>query len=361
LSDGVDNWLVVGSRRWARIVAEELCAVAGPGPVIQLQGSRSDAALLEWAEAKGIEVVGQPRPSDGSGVALIVNSAHEHRDSVENVLDLGYHAVCEKPLTFSRVETLELLAHADARGLKLFSTNTYLFAEYLHVLRRDRLRDGLFSELELMWADASAEVRHGEAKSYDSGVPVFADVLPHVACIVLATHGSFAFHRSSIAVAEGGSAVIAQYDGDELTVRASIARNAPRRVRLLRLSGPAGRVELDFAVEPGVVDGVAVDPAWASRRRPIAQMLHSVKAYFEGGELDDRLGPEAALLGNDLIDAVADSYVQRQIDFLEAPAGGEDLAYATKEAEAIRERAQLDDTAPLRRLAMFTQTSRTLS
>lgn len=363
MSEGVDKWLVVGGRRWARIVAAELRAVADPGASIQLHASRGDSALLEWADGKRIEVVEQLTPCDGSttGVALIVNSAHEHRGSVESVLEAGYHAVCEKPLTFSRHETLELLAHADERGLKLFSTNTYLFAEYLQVFERDWLQGRTFSAVELTWADASDEVRHGAAKSYDSGVPVFADVLPHVASIVLATHGPFDFDRSSIEVARGGSAVIAQFDGDELTVRASLSRNAPRRVRLLRFSGPADQVTLDFAVEPGVVNGVTADPAWESRRKPIAQMLASVNAYFEGGELDDRLGPDAALLGNDLIDAVAESYVQQQIDFLEAPADGDDLAYALKEEEAMRQRAQFPEASPLQRLAMFTRTSRTLS
>ena len=87
-------------------------------------------------------------------------------------------------------------------------------------------------------------------------------------------------------------------------------------------------------------------------------MLDSVKAYFEGGVLDDRLGADAALLGNDLIDAVAERYVQQQIDFLEATSraggGGEDAAYAAKEADAIRRRAlpQLPHASPLRRLAM---------
>jgi predicted dehydrogenase len=373
LSEGVDRWLVVGSRRWARIMAAELCARLAPGCSIHLQGSRGDAGLLEWWEAsphkQRIELVEQPAPCEGSttGVAVIANSAHEHRGSVERVLDAGYHAVCEKPLTFSRGESLQLLARAAGLGRELFCTNTYLFADYLHVLRRDWLQGRTFSELELTWADAGGEVRHGEAKSYDSSVPVIHDVLPHVASIVLATHGRFTFDRSSIAVARGGSAVTAQFDGDDLTVRAGLARNAPRRARLLRFSGPAGRVTLDFAAEPGVVsvgdeEGVGVDPDWDAKPRPIAQMLESVMAHFECGVLDDRLGADAALLGNELIDAVAESYVQQQIESLAAGSRGDDFAYAAKEADAIRRRAlpQLPQASPLRRLAGVKPTVRAL-
>jgi hypothetical protein len=233
-------------------------------------------------------------------------------------------------------------------------------------LKREWLGDRTFSDLQLTWADAKGELRHGEAKSYDSSVPVIFDVLPHVACVVLATHGRLTFDRSCLAVAQGGSVVTAQFDGGELTVRASISRNAARRTRLLRFSGPAGQVTLDFAAEPGVVsldqeEGVCADPAWHTRRKPIAQMLDSVKAYFEDGVLDGRLGTDAALLGNDLIDGVAESYAQQQLDFLVGAAGvreasrGEDLAYATKEAEAIRQRAlpQLPQASPLRRLAVL--------
>jgi predicted dehydrogenase len=364
LSEGVDQWLVVGGRRWARIVAGELCALLPPDRPIRLQASRSDPGLLEWwngsPHKERIEIAEQPVPCRGTGVALIVNSAHEHRDSVARVLDAGYHAVCEKPLTLSRDDSLQLLAHAAGRGLKVFCTNTYLFADYLHVFRRDWLRDRTFSELELTWAHAI-----GERKNYDSSVPVIFDILPHVASIVLATRGQFTFERSSIAVAQGGRAVTVQFDGDALTVRARMSRNSPRRVRLLRFSGPAGQVTLDFAAEPGVVSlneegAVCVDPAWDSRRKPIAQMLDSVIAYFETGVLDDRLGADAALLGNDLIDRVAERYVQQQVDFLGATSpvqehGGDDIAYAAKEADAIRRRAlpHLPDTSPLRRLALL--------
>jgi predicted dehydrogenase len=351
-------------------MAAELCAVSPPGSSIHLHGSRSDPGLLEWwsesPHKQRIEIVEQPVPCGASttGVALIVNSAHEHRRSVERALDAGYHAVCEKPLTFSRQHTLEVLARAAERGLRLFCTNTYLFAEYLQVVRRDWLRDRTFSELEVTWADASGEVRHGGPKSYDSSVPVIFDVLPHVANVVLATHGPFTFDRSCISVGQGGSAVTAQFDGGDLTLRATIARNSARRTRLLRFSGPTDQVTLDFAAEPGVVTvnqavGVCADPSWSSRRKPIAQMLASVERYFEGYALDDRLGADAALLANDLMDSVAESYVQQQIDFLLATAHvpesvrGEAFAYAAKEADAVRQRAlaQLPQASPLRRLA----------
>ena len=96
-------------------------------------------------------------------------------------------------------------------------------------------------------------------------------------------------------------------------------------------------------------------------------MLRSVKACFEDGAVDGRLDAKAALLGNDLMDAVADSYVQQQIDLLagqlrlQVPAPVMDFAYAAKEAHSIALRALpfLPQDSPLRRLARFSLTGPT--
>ncbi len=374
---GIDRWLVVGSRRWARIVVAELCGMLAPGSSIHLLGSRGDAELRAWWSAsphrQRIEIVEQPVPCQGTttGVALIVNSAYEHGASIGSVLAAGYNAVCEKPLTFSKRDTLELLARADKLHRALFCTNTYLFADYLRVLRRDWLQGKRFLELQFTWSDAKAEVRHGHTKNYDSSVPVIVDVLPHIASIVLATYGELKINRSDVVVHQGGRAVTARFDSGDLTVRVNLSRDSSRRIRLAQFSGPESQVTIDFASEPGVVsvgceEGVCVDPSWDSKRKPIAQMLNSVKAYFERGALDERLSPKAALLGNDMIDGVASGYVQQQIDFLvdqaraQGPSCDADFAYAAKESQSIRQRALpfLSQESPLRRLAMLPSAER---
>lgn len=369
---GVDRWLVVGSRRWARILASELCAMLPEGTSIQLQASSGDAGLLEWwsgsPHRKRIEIVEQPIPCVGmsTGVALIVNAAYDHRASIESVLAAGYHAVSEKPLTFSKPDTLKLQTRADELGLKLFCTNTYLFADYLRVFRENWLQGRKFHDVQITWSDAGTETRHGHAKCYDSGVPLIIDILPHVASIILATHGEVRLDHSELAVHKGGSAVTASFYSGELTVHAELARNETQRVRLAKFVSPGERVSLNFSSEPGVVnlncnEGVCVDPAWASKRKPIAEMLNSVKAYFDGGDLDDRLGLRAALLANDLIDGVVEAYVQQQIELLRAEGDAKELPrdehfrYALKEADSIRERVipHLAQASPLRRLALL--------
>ena len=375
---GVDLWLVVGGRRWARLVATELCAFLAPGSPIQLQGNLGDTELLKWWSTspfrQRIEIVDQPMPcrSPRIGVALIVNEACQHRSAIEIALSAGYNVVSEKPLTFSRQESLQLLSRAGELGLKLFSTNTYLFADYLHVFRRNWLEGRKLSEIHLTWTDATREIRHGQVKDYDSSVPVIFDVLPHIASIVLATHGETRPDHSELTVRQGGSTVTARFGCGDLLINANMSRNSTRRIRLARFSGPASGVAIDFSVEPGVVsfnqeEPVSADPAWQTKRKPVAEMLRSLKAYFEGGAMDDRLSPKAALLGNDMIDGVVGSYVQQQIDFLgeqtrlQDPARSTDFAYAAKESHSIAQRALpfLPQESPLRRLAMPCLTEQT--
>jgi predicted dehydrogenase len=69
-----------------------------------------------------------------TGVAFIVNSTYQHRQAIQNAFTDGYNIVSEKPITFSQLDTLNLIAQADNLGLRLFSTNTFLFADYLACL-----------------------------------------------------------------------------------------------------------------------------------------------------------------------------------------------------------------------------------
>lgn len=369
---GIDRWLIVGARRWARVIASELCSLLPANSTLQMQGDPGDPELMEWWRTSPIngriEIVLEPArcPAPMTGVAIIVNPACRHRAAIESALTAGYHVVSEKPLTLSRRESQQVLDRSDELGLKLFSTNTYLFADYLHVLRRDWLEGRQFSKIELTWADAGAEIRHGQAKQYDSSLPVVFDVLPHIASIVLATHGGARPGRSELTVRAGGSAATALFVCDDVVIEADMARNAARRSRRARFVGRASPVTIDFSEEPGVVwsDGgqpVPADPAWQGKRRPVAEMLRAVKTYFEGGAMDDRLDPGAALFGNQLIDSVADSYVEQQIALLGPQHGApaRDLAYAAKEAHAIRERALpfLSQESPLRRLAQAAKAS----
>jgi predicted dehydrogenase len=375
----VDVWLIVGARRWARVMASELCTAAPKDSVIQLLGDLHDVELRQWLRAsrlgERIQVVEsmRPCPPSSTGVALIVNSAYQHRSSIQEALSAGYNVVSEKPMSFSQEATRSLLNQAKTLGLALFCTNTYLFADYLGTFKKNWLANRTFTAMRILWTDAAREVRYGETKGYDSSVPVIFDVLPHIANIIVATLGVCNPVPVGISVCRGGSAVSIQYRHEDLNIYVQIARNAGQRTRCIKFSGSSGsEVVIDFTREPGLVSAdklppISADADWRQKRRPIAAMFSSLLEFFESGKQDERLSPLAGLFGNALIDGIVGSYVDQQIAFLaahgdrEVPALDEDFSYAEKESRSIAKRALplIESDSPLRQLAMVARTSAT--
>ena len=127
-------------------MAAELCAILPVDTIIQMLGDPADLGLQRWLLDSGlgknirVSEVFQPCPPKATGVALVINSAYMHKSTVEDAFAAGYNVICEKPISFSKQETLDLISLAETLGLQLFCTNTYLFASYL-----DRFREGWLS------------------------------------------------------------------------------------------------------------------------------------------------------------------------------------------------------------------------
>jgi len=368
----IDQWLIVGGRRWARIIANELCAMLAPNATIMLLGDPKDIDFLNWWKSnphkEQLKIVDQIESCclPKIGVAIVANSAYLHHSSIETALDARYNVISEKPLTLSKLESSTLLGKAKKLGLKLFSANTYLFADYLRVFQKNCLSGKKISHLDIQWADPIVETRYGERKRYDSSIPIIYDVLPHVASIVMATYGEVNIIKSSIKVSKGGNEVELRIACEDLMITISLARDSLSRKRLIRFSGIELDVTLEFTEEPGVVSFAGQSPVicdldWTSKRKPIAEMLYCVKNYFEEGIMDDRLCSDAALLGNELIDSVANDYVDQQISYLNLEYQPQiqiihdlNLAYAARESISLKKRViqYLSKDSPLRRLAL---------
>lgn len=369
---GVDSWLVVGTKRWARVMASELCAFLPAETAILMHGDPFDRGIQQWLIDSGLEnrirIVGDfpDCPVSLTGVAFVVNSAHLHKTTVEAAMAAGYHVVGEKPLAFSRHEVCDLMDMAASLGLELFSTNTYLFAGYLENFKCNWLSDRKFARVRVAWTDPRHERRSGAEKSFDSGVPLIIDVLPHVANILLSTIGEFKAVPVSAEFCNGGSRALLSYQSGELTIEVEMARNVSERLRLIEFFSENYKVSLDFSSEPGVIiensaRGVPLDCDWTRSDRPIRAMLLSIREFFSSGLLDPRLRCLASLQGLDLIDGVIASYVESQLSLfsdrknLLAPRiRPADYAYAVKEVESLSTRVlpYLAENHPLRPLIM---------
>ncbi len=368
------EWLIIGGRRWARIIANELIAILEQNDVVLIFNDSNDvkaAEFLNWLDGnphkdriKLVEKVAL-RSKSKTGVAIIANSAYLHGSSIHNALDAGYNVICEKPLTLSLHESEELVEKAEKLGLKLFSSNTYLFADYLRLFKEGWLSDRKISRIELQWYDQKAEFRYGEYKSYDSSVPIIYDIIPHVVSVILATYGPFYMLASHVEVKKGGSEVELEVSCIDLIINISLARNALARKRSIRFTNHQDLdVALDFAQEPGVVftqdkHSIISDPDWGLKRKPLGEMLYRAKHYFEIGTSDIRLSSHAALISNKFIDSISNDYVEQILSFLKqydysAQDKSSDIIYAKKEINSLSQRAlkYLSNDSPLLKLAL---------
>jgi hypothetical protein len=365
----VDIWAIVGTRRWARVVAGELCVILPDDAIINMLGDPNDVALQEWLSVSNLKervhIVRSLRPCFAFeiGVALVINSAYQHASSIEALLYAGYHVVSEKPLSFSKKQTQGLIDLAKKLNLSLFSTNTYLFADYIYSFKENWLKSCRFTKVEIFWSDAICEFRYGEGKKYDSSVPIIFDVLPHVACLIAATLGLQYIHSSDIEVYSGGSAVLVRYYAEDFVVIVHMARNSEARRRCMHFTGPCVDVKIDFSVEPGFIVNngcnVLSDVAWQQMSRPIASMINSLINFFENKQLDSRLSSSVALYANELIDSVVYDYVEHQVAFLSTykeksnQVIDSSFEYAVIESNSISKRLSpsILENSPLHRMA----------
>lgn len=349
----------------------ELASALSKDSIIYLLSDPIDTDLQRWLLESGLDmnvriVETLPQcPSTATGVAFIVNSAYLHNTSIKNALLAGYNVICEKPMSLSRQETLSLIRMAARLELQLFCTNTYLFASYLDIFRKDWIVPHRFTRMRVSWSDEVRETRYGETKSHDSSIPLIYDVLPHIATILLATIGDFTVTSKNLQVRRGGSEILINYIYGDLDLYVKLERNASKRTRTLVLTNAVCETLLDFSNEPGMVSvnkskPILVDSGWSCKPKPIATMLNSVQEFFEFGRQDNRLRSSASLLGHDLIESVVDSYIQQQILLLSTYSNTFEITtnslaynYALKEATSISVRAlpYLCENSPLRQLA----------
>lgn len=347
----INIFLIVGYRRWARILAEELCSRTKIKSPIYLIGDPKNKELTQWLKNTGLtsrivitkKIINNNKK--GLALAFIVNSAYMHEFYVKDLLCKGYNVICEKPISFSKTKTIKLINLAAKKKLNLFCTNTYFFASYLKKLKYDFLKEKNFTNIDITWADPEKEIRYKQIKNYDSSVPIIYDILPHIANILYATIGNFKLKLSNVDIKNGGSNILLHYQKKKMNIAVHLIRNADSRKRAIKFISKKNQLYFDFTNEPGFLkrnndSQFKLDIEWKTRLKPIPEMISSVINYFELGKKDYRLKLKTSLLGNELIDVVAKKYVNNQIQILENKKmfSKKSYSYAYKEFKSIKKR-----------------------
>ncbi len=278
---------IVGGGRWARVYLSVLYTLNIPYKLVIVSKSNlENLASFSDYERQGVTVVATLKDlfkSYDVGVALIVNAAPLHFEAAYQMLELGVPVLIEKPLALYVSDVNRLFELALKFETHVFPALTFSHCSYLKNFYRVIKT---FSEkpisIELNWSDALTEVRYGEAKVYDSGISVVQDVMPHVWTVlseVLGMPNELAAIESCD-IARGGRYAKFNIVFSGVFCEVTLEREAKSRRRSIIVNFESGRkLEIDFAIEPGVITNGSLkysgDPEWNCTEKPLRRQLEA--------------------------------------------------------------------------------------
>lgn len=338
---------VVGGGLWSRVIVETLCGLTPPSTAIGIHSAHNYELLSEWRERQGlagrVQVTQGWKESPGSqtGALIIANAARDHGSTLEKVLPSRIPVLVEKPFTTTGEETRRLMALSEQFHVPVAASHVFLFARYLENFVAMLAREEAIKGLSIRWTDPHAELRHGGKKSFDPGVPLHIDVLPHVSSLIGALLPGHRQSCRSLEVSSGGAQLQMKLDAGGIPCSVDLGRNAVRRERVIKAVTGSRSITLDFTGEPRVLwdDGQVLngDPDWGIKPGPLATMLKAFLISAGSGLADPRLSVEKALQGNDLADEITPLYHQAVTHWLSTtapqPGAGEEagVRYALRE------------------------------
>jgi predicted dehydrogenase len=82
-------------------------------------------------------------------LVAVLSTVASHREIVEAAADRGIHVLCEKPLALTLEDADHMIAHCEARGVKLFYAASYRFLPPV-VKARELIAGGALGEVQLI-------------------------------------------------------------------------------------------------------------------------------------------------------------------------------------------------------------------
>lgn len=327
IDSSISRVVVIGGGRWARVVVEVLHRMLPANVSLSVHSKRNVSMLqtslraLEGASRVEVSAEWPELRKARDSVVIVVNAARDHADAVRRALEAGASVLVEKPVALTAREVEALMRLAQKKGLCLAAAHVFMFARYLEHFVEHVVSGGEVQTIHIRWADPRVESRYGEQKSYDPGVPVYMDWLPHVLSILNRLVPGESPLLENLEFIRGGARLILKVSLGRKTCLIDLERHALRRDRKIEVNVESGRTyQLDFSSEPGrIYDGhhwYSGDPEWDQLPRPLTTMFNAFLLWASGGEKDARLGCEFGLLVSQFIDKVGDMYKRLQSDWL---------------------------------------------
>ena len=344
------NIVVMGGGRWARVYIDVLLGLLPTGNKLLVYSPRNYKTMSDWVESRGtlsrVSVLSSlpSLPEHESKAVIVVNAAADHEKSIDWALSQQSAVLVEKPLTLSSGASSSLINEADRRGVYLAAAHVFLFAEYMVNFKKMTQSLDEIITIDVLWADAVVEARHGEVKSFDPGLRVFEDCIPHVLSVLETLNPGEVPQLVQLELLSGGAQLGIVLASSHFRYTVRLIRNGAARSRVIVVAGAENYFTLDFSQEPGtIVNGsetISAASNWASSQKPLSRMLEAFFDAVGGGLRDPRLGTAVGLRAACLSEEILPAYKAAQADWLskrllDAEENDEDLRYALREIALV--------------------------
>lgn len=341
-----DNIAVIGGGRWARVLAEVLCDIVPSDISITIHTFHNISPMMEWLSERGLErriKVLQEWPEfnlDISNVVIIVNAARDHEAAIIKMFNAGVSVLVEKPVTLAYKSTKKLMEYACNHNIYFASAHIFLFSQDIEHFAKLISKEKNIQSIKMCWMDPKTENRYGEIKRYDSGLPIFIDLLPHIMSIIGFVSPYTKQKFKNLEFLRGGAHLNIDFSVDEISCHIQLARNSDYRRRVIEIDCGGKVIKLDFKNEQGTIsiNSIVINnfQDCTIKCRPSERML---SAYMHGavtGKYDSRLNVDIGLRANMIIDQVLSLYNYKQKTWLtdrfsEDISIDDDLHYALSE------------------------------
>lgn len=310
---------IIGGGRWARVIIEVLCEVVPRKTNINIYSPHNADGMSKWLKQKKfqqkIKISKKISNFDNSKIeaAIIVNAAKDHEWATKNLLVNSIPVLVEKPLSLSYLATKNLMDLANFNKTLLCSAHVFLFAQHIVNFSNDVKKSGDIKSIYIEWRDEKNENRYGEIKSYDAGLPIYFDCLPHIFSIIstVVSLGKVTIH--DVSLFRGGSKVQIRFNVSGIDCEVKLERNSKYRSRLFSIEKINQKSILDFSKDTVVTrdEEKIVNSLIESQHlteKPVALMLKAFMNQLRLSMFDSRLDPSLSLYVNKFIEQVSHFY-----------------------------------------------------
>jgi len=342
----IDNVVIIGGGRWARVIIEVLCDVLNSSANILIYSPHNHLLMNEWIienkAEKRIKIIRRfPNSFPTPQTVIIANTAIDHYKSALMAIRAGSDVLVEKPVALNYKQALDIYDFAKNNNKIVCASHVFLFASYIENFSKLIQERGKIEKIKISWEDSVIERRHGELKKFDAGLPIIVDCLPHVLSIIsMFAPINVSYNSIKLQIHKGGSKVNINIESSGIPIEICVIRNGSQRTRIVEILVEGKKNTLDFSTEPGIIKSgnkkISGDLNWDHKPKPLKQLLSAFLSVSNDKQFDRRLDFKFGIQFSKLIDDLLRIYKKLQlkwiINSIESENGlNQDLVYAINE------------------------------